>query len=255
MVVFVGPICRPVEVPVSETTRVRLPRSSYEELTKIVKAYGRFDRPVSLADVAQITALNRTKISSNNAFLTGIGVIEGGNRKSRTDLGLTLSRALEHEMPSEIARAWAQVVQENEFLSKMVQAVTVRRGMEVTHLQSHIAFSAGESKSKEVMTGARAVVDILRASQLVREENDQIHPAERSVVVSGDIEELREGSEDFPRTRGSQMSPRTETALQINVNISVDADGLDDLGTRLRHLIDDFLRRVDDDEAGNSDLS
>ena len=154
--------------------KFKLPRSSYEELCKIIKAYGRLSQPASLDDVAKLCAMNKTAISANNAFLANVGLIEGGRSKVATDAGRKLSKALEHELPDEIQDRWAEVVGGNDFLEKMAAAVKVRGKMESTALESHIAYSAGEAKSSSVMTGARAVVDILRAAGVVRESEGQL---------------------------------------------------------------------------------
>ncbi len=56
----------------------------------------------------------------------------------------------------------------------MVTAVSIRGGMEDSDLQSHIAYSAGESKSPPVMTGAGAVVQILKLAGLVKEQDGKL---------------------------------------------------------------------------------
>ena len=51
----------------------KLPGSSYEELTKIIKAYstGKIGVPMSLDAVAQTTGMDKTVVSRNNGFLVG----------------------------------------------------------------------------------------------------------------------------------------------------------------------------------------
>ena len=73
--------------------KFKLPRSSYEEICKIIKAYGRLSQPASLDEVAKLCAMNRTAISANNAFLANIEVIEGGQKKSATQKGRDLAQA------------------------------------------------------------------------------------------------------------------------------------------------------------------
>src|SRR5215475_11556776 len=110
--------------------KFKLPRSSYEEICKIIKAYGRLTEPASLDEVAQLCAMNRTAISANNAFLVNVGLIDGGKKKSATLKGSELARALEHELPDQIQDRWARVVRENEFLGKMAAAVKIRGQMD-----------------------------------------------------------------------------------------------------------------------------
>ncbi len=98
--------------------RFKLPRSSYEELCKIIRAYGRVPKPASLDEVNALAGVGTTVVSANNLFLASVGVIEGGKAKAPTPKGKELASALEHEIPDEIQRQWSRVVQENVFLSK-----------------------------------------------------------------------------------------------------------------------------------------
>ena len=84
--------------------RLKLPRSSYEELCKIIKAYGHMTEPASLDEISRLCAMNKTAITANNSFLANIGLIEGGQAKSATSKGDALSKALEHEIPDQIQR-------------------------------------------------------------------------------------------------------------------------------------------------------
>ena len=49
-----------------------LPSSSYKELIKIIRAYGRIGTEASLSDVAKLAAMNETSISGNNKFLVAL---------------------------------------------------------------------------------------------------------------------------------------------------------------------------------------
>src|SRR6476661_7832223 len=116
-------------------------------------AYGQFGEPQPPSEVGRILSIHETSISRNGAFLTGVGVLEGVRRKALTPSGRALARALEHEMPDEIRRTWREILTENDFIQKVLAAVRIRKGMERTALQSHIAYSSGQSKSPSVMTG------------------------------------------------------------------------------------------------------
>ena len=92
--------------------KFKLPRSSYDEICKIIKAYGRLTQPASLDEVARFCAMNKTAISANNAFLGNIELIEGGQKKSATSKGSDLAQALEHELPDQIrefGRVWCEI--------------------------------------------------------------------------------------------------------------------------------------------------
>ena len=49
----------------------KLPGSSYEEITKIIRAYSnvKSGQALSLADLAQMSGMDKTIISRNNGFL------------------------------------------------------------------------------------------------------------------------------------------------------------------------------------------
>ena len=56
----------------------------YEELTKIIKAYGRFSVPVGLDNVSKFIGIHTTIISGNAGFLIAVGVLDPGARKVLT---------------------------------------------------------------------------------------------------------------------------------------------------------------------------
>src|SRR5260370_32328787 len=155
-----------------------LPVSSYKELVKIIQAYGRVGTEASLADIAHLAVMNETKISGNNGFLVSIGVIQGGKKKTVTPLGAELAHALEHEesLPEKAASKWKAVVDSNDFLQKVIAAVRIRKSMDESSLESHVAYSAGQPRTPAVATGARAVIDILEAPGLLKEEGGTLVP-------------------------------------------------------------------------------
>ena len=67
--------------------KVKLPRSSYEELCKIIKAYGQLTEPAPLDEISALSTIPRTGVSANNAFLSYAQIIEGGNKKAATSAG------------------------------------------------------------------------------------------------------------------------------------------------------------------------
>ena len=204
--------------------------------------------------------MNKTAISANNAFLTNVGLIEGGRSKAATDEGRDLAKALEHELPDEIQDRWAAVVGGNDFLEKMAAAVKVRGKMESAALESHIAYSAGEAKSGPVMTGARAVVDILRAAGVVRESEGQL-------VAGGRVKQPLQSAEtsvSLSATRGAPSdnttigvasvpvpSHNSDALLRIELRIDAKPSELDGLGEKIRKLIQD----IEKPEERNNDPS
>jgi hypothetical protein len=76
--------------------KFKLPRSSYEELCKIINAYGGTSNPASLDDIYKSSGVGKTVISANNKFLLAVEIIEGGVKKSATEKGRKLALALIH---------------------------------------------------------------------------------------------------------------------------------------------------------------
>lgn len=239
--------------------KFKLPQSSYEELTKVIKAYGHFTQEVSLEEVSRLISLHTTIISRNAGFLLATGILTTGAKKAATDIGRMLARALEHEMPDEIRSSWRTVVQENDFLSKVIAAIKIRNGMDQQTLESHIAYSAGQPKKPQFMTGARTVIEILRAAELIREFDgkyvaDTSSQAESDRSVAG--RDLPLGHETTtarpePAATAPAYSARIEQSsnysLTININISCTPADIDGLGAKLRELIDTVKADTDSD--------
>ena len=239
-------------------SKIKLPRSSYEELCKIIKAYGAYQQPVSLDEISKATAMGRTNISANNAFLSYIEVIEGGRTKIATSKGRELSASLEHEIPERIEKAWRDIVEANEFLNKMAIAVKIRRTMEVSSVVSHIAYSAGEKKTAQVMTGARAVVDILRASGLLKEQDGQLLYI---APLKGDTIAMTQSTAELTikppvclqvPTIEKPLSPdlMQGVAITIQINVQATPQDLDGLGQRIKNLFK-ALKQPDEPEENS----
>jgi len=246
--------------------KFKLPSSSYEEITKIIKAYGHFSNPVGLLEVSKFIGMDPTSISRNTGFLIELGLLETGKKKVITSVGRELALALEHDMPEEIRGCLRKLVNENEFLSKLVAAIKIRNGMDEGTLQSHIAYSAGQPKSSKYMTGARTVIDILRASELVKESDGKI-----AVIKTSDQEENSDAETEVVRgrmaisermllpERPTVSMPVTtnvveacteNTQVKININVTVDCsvEDLDGLGEKLNKIIRDVGSRVEESD-------
>jgi hypothetical protein len=225
----------------------RLPKSSYDELVKIVRAYGSSGDAANLEDVAQTAAMDKTIISRNNAFLISIGIVAGGKAKGITEKGKVLAQALQYDMQADIATHWRELATSNEFLQKMVTAVSIRGGMEDSALQSHIAYSAGEPKSAGVMAGAGAVVQILKVSGLVKEQDGKLVAEPNalqgvsSVSLRGTLKET-----DKPNTppatgvSGALAHVKYQSGISIQIQIQCTATEIDELGPKLRKLLKEF---------------
>jgi hypothetical protein len=204
-----------------EEAAFRLPRSSYNELVRIIMAYGKANKPSSLDEISQLCGIHRIAISANNAFLSSVGVVEGGKAKLTTSKGLKLARALEHDQPAEIKQSWREIVFQNSFFQKMLTAIRIRRGFEVSAFESHIAFSSGEPKSAEVMTGARTVIAILREADAIREQDGKLQATSAETLP----ESTRDTEKDVKRIAPSAVYggfPVTEpTASGFTVHLEI----------------------------------
>jgi|SRR5882724_6118712 len=226
--------------------RFRLPGSSYEELVKIIRAYAKLKEEATLEEVTKVAAIHPTIVSRNNKFLVGIGVIEGGQKKQITEKGKALAKALEHEMLAEIADNWRQIVLANEFLDKILSAIRIRKGMELSTLHAHVAYSAGLPKNQTVMTGAATVIEIFRVAGLVKEEDGKIVavPDDGSRVESwAGLRSQPPTSQPLvptPLSSVGAVSTRIGTggaAVTIQIQIQCTAADVDGLGPKLQTLL------------------
>lgn len=230
--------------------KIKLPRSSYDEVTRIIITYGTIGKPCGLSDIVQASGVHKTVVSANNAFLTSIEIIEGGNKKSITSKGASLARALEHQMEDEKQAAWREIIDENDFLTKMVQAVKIRRGMEVGQFENHIAFSSGETKSSGVRTGSRTVVDIFLESGVLSKEGDKIVFSGESAINKSSKTELitSENIETHTATPKENIfeipTIQSKSGITLNIELSIQAspNELDGLGEKIKKIIDEISK-------------
>ena len=105
----------------------KLPGSSYEELIKIIKAYslGKSGVAVSLDELVQATGMSKTVISRNNGFLVQVKLISEGNKKAPTDLCKQMGKAYELNMNEQVQNYWNQIIDNDEFLTRMLSAIQI----------------------------------------------------------------------------------------------------------------------------------
>jgi hypothetical protein len=228
----------------SKEERFRLPGSSYQELVKIIRAYGSLDKEAGPVEVGNVAVVHFTIVSRNNAFLVAIGVIEGGQKKMATEKGRALARALDHDMPDAIQLNWREIVLANEFLLQLVTAVRIRKGMEPSTLQAHVAYSAGMPKNPGVMAGAGAVVDILTAAGLVKEEGGKLVVTNAERMPDQITSETAASVEGAPARTPSSTTilpgsriPESGLAVTIQIQVQCTANEIDGLGPKLRTLL------------------
>ncbi len=244
--------------------KFKLPGSSYDELCKIIKSYGYFDKPFSLDEAAQVTKMHRTQVSRNNGFLGAVGIIEGDKSKTTTTLGKRLARALEFERGDEIALAWREIVWANEFLSKMLAAVKIRKGMDESTLKSHIAYSAGQQKTKDVMAGAQSIIDILQSAELLSEKDGQLIPTVLATSENDQIENVSVSTSNnqvsYPITQIHNEVVRTVhssngVSINIQIQVNVNPSDLDGLGQKIKKLLEELSAPSEEDSSTNNETS
>jgi hypothetical protein len=214
-----------------------------------------------------MAVVHDTVVSRSNKFLVAVGLVEGGNKKSCTALGTKLGRAIQHDQGGAISEGWKQVVDQTDFLQKIVSAIRIRKGMEESALASHISFTAGSSKNAYSRAGAGAVIEILRLSGAIYADGSTLmaspagdpHGAGDSsapsdlvwtpVVTNKEFgTTLLRGDPPNKRESGHLQAERADerlTTLKISLNVNCTPDELEGLGQKLRRLKDDFERRGD----------
>jgi len=222
--------------------KFKLPQSSYEELVRIIKTYGHVSLPASLEEVSRLSGMNTTMISRNAGFLTAIGVLESGVRKLPTPPGKELAQALEHGINDQITSWWRKIVCENDFFEKLLTAIKIRNGMDEDTLEAHIAYSAGQPKKKQFMTGARTVVDILHAAGLIIESDGKITTNVETTEVAANHtkKDTRYGQETPAKAIQPHVElaiPGVEVSLNIQVNINCAPADLGEMSGKLKSLL------------------
>ncbi|CAA9488326.1 MAG: hypothetical protein AVDCRST_MAG25-3218 [uncultured Rubrobacteraceae bacterium] len=240
----------------------RLPGSGYEELLNIILAYGTRDGASNPGDVGKLDPAHQASATRNNAFLTGIGVLEGGEKKLVTDRGRALARSLWRGTPEEARRQWREVVSTDEFLQNIVSAVKLRNGMSRAALLAYIANAARVPRNNPTMSGAAAVVEILKASGLLREDegrlvasfgeppvpDDDLLPEDSPGTPDGELHISVSPADsprpDAPAEVSESIQPDAargpEARVVIQVQVRCTADEVEELGPKLRKLLKDI---------------
>lgn len=226
----------------NDTDKFKLPGSSLEEIFKIIQGYANIGKQASLADVSKNTGLHETSVSRNVGFLISIGILQGRRDKSVTEIGRKLGLALMHDIPDEFNSIMSEVVSQNEFLKNILAAVRIRKGMDLSSLRAHIAYSAGLSKTGSTTTGTSAVVDLLKRSGNLRLEDGKLvvsSPIPRTVSI--DSVSINNPSEPLVlKSSVHGISSSVPIAISIKIEVKCDAQDLGDLGSKLRKVMDDF---------------
>lgn len=151
----------------------KLPASSYEELIKIIKAYGnvKSNISVSLDDLVKSSGMNRTVLSKNNGFLMQVGLITKGNKKSPTEVCQKLAQAYNMNLTEKIESLWRSIFEQDEFISNMITVVNVKSRITRSEYINHILYSANCGNTNTYKAGAAAIIDILKLIHIIEESD------------------------------------------------------------------------------------
>jgi len=210
-------------------------------------AYGTRDEASNPGDVGKLASVHQSSVSRSNAFLTAIGVLQGETRKLVTRRGRSLARALARRDRAEIRDRWREIISTSEFLQNVVSAVKLREGMLHGTLQAYVAHSAGQPRNKPVMAGAGAIIEILKAADLLEEEAGELTATfddEPGGMTGGDD---REPSSPNGLSVSLEGSSNAESGLEPTINIHLhvrcSADEIEDLAPRLKALLRELSER------------
>ena len=208
-----------------------LPSSSYNELIKIIIGYSNHAKDATLESLSQLIGMPKTRISSNSKFLSELGLVEGGNKKSSTSLGIKLGRALEHSQDAETSGAWQEAIRGNEKFANLVTTVRIKGGMSEDQLFSHILFVSGQNATQANRTGTRTVVDMLVRSGLLEQEDGQFQVAAPTTEIQEEFDEPNTDSdkdevdaESVTETRTTDKQPAilsTIPSIAINIQLQL----------------------------------
>jgi hypothetical protein len=127
--------------------------------------------------------------------------------------------------------------------------------MEVSTFHAHVAYTAGQPKRPQVMTGARTVTEILRAAGLLKEEDGRLialtgtEGTTKADVPAPPLESVTvDTSAQRPALIQRSLLVGASGRVNINIEISVQCTAAEllDVGKNLRKVISDLENK---DEA------
>lgn len=215
----------------------RLPGSSYEELANIIVAYGTRDEAANPGDVSKLNYVHQSSFSRNNAFLVSIGVLKGEKQRLVTKEGRELALSLSRRNRREIQTAWRRVVSTDEFMQNVVSAVKMREGIERNSLQAYIAHAAGQPRNKPVMSGAGAIIDILKAAGLLKEDAEVVSAVFENIPEMDEAVDTGDGEAAVSAEVATDGTPGEGPRVNIHLHVRCSADELEDVAPRLKAVI------------------
>lgn len=185
--------------------------------------------------------MDKTIVSRNNGFLVQLSLISEGNKKSPTQDGIDLGRAYTLKMVDEIIRLWRNIIEADEFLSRMLSAIKIRNGMEKTSFINHIIYSSGSNNNNNTRAGASTIIEIYKVAGLVQETDGKIvayEDEEISPVITPNTESCNNSIPLQPIAEKQVKIRNCDKQIVINININTSVDELDSLSEKLLMLLD-----------------
>jgi len=222
----------------------KLPQSSYETVCRIIQAYAQVGDKTSLATVSKILGHDTTVISRNVGFLVSVGLLAGGRDKGPTPPGIRLGRALEFHETEDIASVWREVLVGHTLIQRILSAIRVRGGMDASTLQGQIVYTAGVKKTPGAMTGGGAVLEMMKAANLIIERDGRFivpSASDTGPVIDTDDEPVDVPAEPaaVPVVQRVIETDATGVAVRVDIRVAVTAsvDELPGVGVAIRELL------------------
>lgn len=238
--------------------KFKLPNSSLDGVLRVLQGYAERDGDTSLDEISKITGMHITEASKKTGFLVELGLLQGKKNKSITERGKNLASALEHGIEERVQSILVDIVKENEFLRDVLASVRIRKGMDDSALRAHVAYSAGQPKNDRTKAGSGAVIEFLkRSGYLVSEDgnlvvtssplpaNAEKQEHDRQTTESDSVTEKAMTYRQGSMNRSGVASP---FSVSIQIEVQCKPGDLDNLGGRLRKVIEDFNNRHSDGE-------
>jgi len=214
-------------------TELKLPHSSFGEITKLLIAFAKSKTPCSLDDLNKLTGIHKTLISSNNGFLESIGAISGGNKKEATEDGKKLGLALANGMEEEASKQLKKLLAGNEFIESMTTALSIKPRSS-DDFQSHLAYSLGKELKGRNKTGAGSLVEMMLYANIIHEEEGLLSPVKsESTAKPKEVEKKETPVKAKEETGVSETITKKITNelgqnVTLNINVQLTIPDTDD---------------------------
>lgn len=228
----------------------KLPASSYDELIKIIQAYatGKVGQAFTLEDLAKASGMVTTQISRNNGFLIDLDLITAGKAKSPTETCIKLGRAYTHRISDDVVNIWREIIENNEFLKRMISALRIRNGMDKVNFINHVIYSSGLDSNANTKAGAGAVLEILKLAGFIEDKDGRIIAP---IIDSYELKKEPDSSNlDIAPAKNTDekaqsfcipvSKSQSSCQIMLNLNLSGSIEDLDELASKVKKFIEEL---------------